>query len=129
MLARQENTFEVEVDLGIPNVLAHLHRAARGGSAHVVDEDVEPPQTLCAGLDHAFHAGTVRHIALKRMDGLCVLPRQSQRLRQTRGVKVNRPDLSALLRQTHRHGTPIAPSWAHTPSPRDQGHFVCKSHA
>ena len=27
------------------------------------------------------------------------------------------------------HGTPIAPAWPHTPSPCDQGHFVCKSHA
>src|SRR6185369_820396 len=52
VLAAEEHALEIQVDLRVPDILGHLHRAAGSRAADVIHEDVDAPELLDAGLDH-----------------------------------------------------------------------------
>src|SRR3712207_6981336 len=50
----------------VPDLLRHLHGAARRRAADVVDQDVDAAELAPAGLDGPRHGGRVRHVAFGR---------------------------------------------------------------
>ncbi|GAO25473.1 hypothetical protein ALISP_5293 [Alicycliphilus sp. B1] len=121
MLAGEKDALEVVVHLGVPDLLAHLHGAALGRAAHVVDEDVQPPQRVDAPGDGVGHRGALGHVAGARDEGAAASADEFGGLLQAGGIAVHAEHPGARLGKAHGDGAAIAPAGADGAGAGDKG--------
>jgi hypothetical protein len=112
VLQREENAFQVGIDLRIPDCFGQFDRPAGSRTAHIIDQHVDAAEMLKAGLHHDFDRGGVGDIALVRddfathrlhaLDGLCNAVQLA--------VDCKYP--GAFFRKAHGGGAPVAPAGA-----------------
>src|SRR4051812_49356224 len=120
MLAGEEYALQVVVDLRVPDFLAHLHRAALGGAADDVHQDVDAIESFHALVDHRFHRVAVGDIAFVRNDFRSLLDGFLESVR----IQIDGKHLRAFFGEAHRRGTAVAPARADRAGARDDRHLA-----
>jgi hypothetical protein len=112
VLAGQEDAFQVEIDLRVPGFLAHLDRAAGGGTANVVDEHIDAAEAAVAISDHGVNGGIVGDIALRRGEAAAELGDARDGFLHRGEVAVGAEHPRSFLGEEHGGGAAIAPAGA-----------------
>ncbi|MNC85588.1 hypothetical protein D3C83_11970 [compost metagenome] len=98
------------VHLRIPRFFGELDRPARGRSADIVHEHVDPPVSAEARLHHGADRGAVGHVTLMCRHLAARLPDALERLFHRVQGAVDGENAGAFLREQHRRRAPVAPS-------------------
>ena len=124
MFAAQEDAFEVVVDLRVPDLFAHLDRAARRRATDVVDQHIDTAKPRQALRHHVGNGRGLRDIAHRRFNLAARLFHQAHGLQQARHVTVNGKHPRAFLRKTNRNRPPVAPARAHRARAGNERHLA-----
>jgi hypothetical protein len=127
VLAGEEHALEVEVDLGVPDVLGHLHGPAGRGTADFVDQDVDGSEALQARAGHPGHRLRRRHVAGVGNDRFACGAGEREGLLQASRVAVHREHAGAFLGKSHRDRASVAPASADAAGARDDGDLVLET--
>ena len=108
--ARQENAFQVEFHLPIPDLLLKGSSTALRRAPNVVHEDVHRPKAFLALGDHGLHRAAVGDITDIRLDVPAFSASKCQGLSHGVHTQVNREDLGSFLGKADTGRTTVAPA-------------------
>ena len=127
MFAGEKCAFDVDIHLLVPDGLVHGNRVARLGTPHVVDQDVDTPKPVHAGINQRFDLGRVRHVAGPYLTGAAFRLDQFTGLLRGLQIQIAAENTGALSGQQDGNRLAIAPTFTHGSAPRDEGHFSIES--
>ena len=127
VFAGEKHAFEVVVDQRVPHRLAHLHRAAFGRAADVVDQHVDAAKFGDALRHHLGDRGTAGHVAITGLEVAAGFSNQAFSFGKALQFAVKTINPGAFLGKTHGGGAAIAPAGTDRAAAGDQGDFAFES--
>ena len=110
MLASQKHALQVEIDLRVPDFLAHFNRPAGSRTTDIVHQDIDPAEAVLAGSYHCRYGRTFGHVACKGLYLATGLPRTRHGFGQACGVNVGSQHARTFLRKAYCRGAAISPT-------------------
>src|SRR6185437_323486 len=127
MFAGEEHALEVEIDLRVPDFLAHFHRSAMGRTADIVHQHVDATEPVEAGFCHRGDRAGVGDVARMHDDFAAHRLHAFDGFLRAVGIAVHREDFRAFLREADGGGAAVAPARADAAGPGDDGNAVLQT--
>ena len=110
MLQGEKDTFQVGIDLRVPDIFTQFNRAAMSRPADIVDQDVDAAKTIEAGLHHDVDRRSAGHVALMRDDLAAGFFHALDGFRDAVEIAVDGEYFGAFLGKANGGGAPVAPA-------------------